>query len=123
MKPVDAFITFCYTPDLTASARFYEEGLGLSLAVDQGRCRIYRVAGSGYLGLCEKSGAEATQGVLLTFVTDDVDAWFARAVDAGATVDRAPAHNPEFGIYQCFVRDPVGYVVEIQRFDDPGWSG
>ena len=46
MKDFDAQITFCYTQDLAATARFYEEIMGLLLALDQGTCRIYRVAGA-----------------------------------------------------------------------------
>ena len=34
-----------------------------------------------------------------------------------------PALNPEYGIYHCFLRDPNGYLVEIQRFLDPSWAG
>ncbi len=29
--------------------------------------------------------------------------------------------NPEYRIYHCFLRDPDGYQIEIQRFDDPAW--
>ena len=43
--PVDAQITFLPVADLNRSAGFYEEALGLSLVVDQGTCRIYRVSG------------------------------------------------------------------------------
>lgn len=25
-------------------------------------------------------------------------------------------------IYHCFVKDPSGYTVEIQRFEDPRWK-
>lgn len=44
MSTFDAQITFCYTRDLTETARFYEETLGLATVLDQGECRIYRVA-------------------------------------------------------------------------------
>ena len=36
MPGFDAQITFCYTPDLAGTARFYEEMMGLPLALDQG---------------------------------------------------------------------------------------
>ena len=35
---------------------------------------------------------------------------------------RPPAHNPRFGIYHLFLRDPDGHLVEIQRFDDADWA-
>jgi len=40
--PIDQQITFLYTRDLATTARFYEQVLGLPLAVDQGDCRITR---------------------------------------------------------------------------------
>ncbi len=42
--------------------------------------------------------------------------------EQGVEFEKLPAHNPQFEIYHCFLRDPNGYLVEIQRFDDPGWN-
>lgn len=120
--PFDAHITFLYTTDPERSARFYEQTLGLRLALDQGRCRIYHVAGDAYLGICEQSEPPATDGVLLTLVAADVDGWCARLQAQGVTIERRPRFNPEFGIYHCFFRDPNGYRLEIQRFEDPRWG-
>ena len=51
---IDSQITFLYAVDLDRSAKFYEDGLGLPLALDQGGCRIYRVAGgAAYIGICQ----------------------------------------------------------------------
>lgn len=122
MTAIDAQITFCYTRDLPLTARFYEEVLGLPLVLDQGGCRIYRTVGDAYLGFCGREDAESPAGVILTLVTDDVDAWHARLVGHGVEFEREPAHNPEYGIYHCFLRDPNGYLLEIQSFDDPGWD-
>jgi len=123
LEPFDAQITFCYTPNLTATARFYEDVLGLPLALDQGACRIYRVAGSAFLGFCTKADAPRPESIILTLVTDDVDAWHASLLGKGVAIEQAPAHNPQFGIYHCFLRDPNGYRIEIQRFEDPRWEG
>ncbi|MBD3236247.1 MAG: VOC family protein [Candidatus Eisenbacteria bacterium] len=122
MKPFDGHITFCYTPDLEAAARFYGEGLQLPLVLDQGQCRIYRAAEGAYVGFCRRPDAGAPQGVILTFVTEDVDRWCERLRGFGAQIEKAPARNPEYRIYHCFLRDPSGYLVEIQRFDDPHWA-
>jgi len=118
----DAAITFCYTRDLARQAEFYENVLGLPLALDQGGCRIYRVADRGYFAFCERANLPPAEGVLLTFVTNDVDGWYERLRAAGVPFDRAPAPNPEYGIYHCFCRDPDGNRLEIQRFDDPEWD-
>ena len=121
LRNFDSLITFCYTRDLASTAEFYEVLLELPLVLDQGGCRIYRVSGEGYIGFCERERAPRPEGVLLTLVTDDVDGWFARLERAGVRVDKRPARNSDYKIYHCFVRDPNGYVVEIQRFEDPRW--
>lgn len=115
------WITFCYTTDLDATARFYADVVGLPLALDQGGCRIYRVREGAYLGFCDRD-PRPTEGVILTFVTDDVDAWYDRLTSQGATVLHAPRTNPTYGIYHFFFQDPNGYLLEVQRFLRPDWD-
>ena len=122
MPLFDAQITFCYTRNLDATAQFYESTLGLPLVLDQGGCRIYGVANAGYIGFCARENGERPKGVILTLVTDDVDGWYDRLSARGVQVDQPPRHNPDYGIYHCFLRDPNGYLLEIQRFDDPHWA-
>jgi catechol 2,3-dioxygenase-like lactoylglutathione lyase family enzyme len=117
----DAQITFCYTRNLSETARFYEETLGLELVLDQGACRIFRTVGDAFLGFCSREDATAASGVILTLVTDDVDGWYGRLSERGVVFEKAPVYNPEYHIYHCFLRDPSGYLVEIQRFEDPTW--
>jgi catechol 2,3-dioxygenase-like lactoylglutathione lyase family enzyme len=83
MSPVDSQITFCHTRDLAASARFYDEILGLAPVVD---------------------------------------GWYETLRSRGATPEGPPIHSPIYRIYHFFVKDPNGYNVESQRFDDPEWS-
>lgn len=113
-------VTFLFTSDLAATARFYEQTIGLPLVLDQGSCRIYRVSADGFVGFCQRAGAAPT-GVILTFVAEDVDGWFAQLVARGIVIEKAPAFNPDYNIYHCFLRDPNGYLLEIQRFCDPAW--
>jgi catechol 2,3-dioxygenase-like lactoylglutathione lyase family enzyme len=122
MTPIDAQITFCYTRDLPGTARFYEDVVGLPLVLDQGGCRIYRTSAGAYLGFCGRPEGERPVGVILTLVTDDVDGWHSSLVEKGVVFEKEPAANPEYGIYHCFFRDPNGYLLEIQRFDDPDWN-
>lgn len=117
----DAAITFCYTEDLIETARFYEDLLGLPLAVDQHRCRIYKVSDGAFIAFCARPEAPSPEGVILTLVTENVDGWYERLSGAGVRFEKAPCPNPDYHIYHCFLRDPSGYLVEIQRFDDPGW--
>jgi catechol 2,3-dioxygenase-like lactoylglutathione lyase family enzyme len=122
MNAIDAQITFCYTADLEATARFYEDVLGLRLALDQGTCRIYETAAGAYLGFCARAETAEPSGIILTLVTEDVDGWHERLTARGAVFEDPPEHNPEYDIYHCFLRDPNGYRIEIQRFDDPRWK-
>ena len=115
--PISDLITFLYTDDLAGSARFYEEILGLELVIDQGSCRIWRAAGSGYVGLCEREDAARPDGVILTLVTDEVDAWAEHLRQHGVALEEEPRFNPRYGIYHLFARDPSGYRIEIQRFE------
>lgn len=118
--PVDQQITFLYTHDLAATAVFYEDMMGLSLVRDQGDCRIYKVSTDGYIGFCKRATApEEPAGIILTIITDNVDGWYAQLKTKGAAFTQPPEHNPKYQIYHCFLRDPNGYLIEIQRFDDP----
>lgn len=120
MKPFDQQITFLYTRDLKRTAQFYEELLGLELVRDQGDCRIYKVSAQAYVGFCERLTApETPQGILLTLITDEVDAWYGRLTGGGLPVEKPPQLNPKYNIYHFFVRDPNGYLIEVQKFLEP----
>ena len=71
----DAQVTFCYGKEFEAAVHFYEELLGLPLALDQGACRIYRVRDGAFIGICRRDKPPASDGIILTLVTDDVDGW------------------------------------------------
>jgi len=119
-SPIAQLITFLDTPDLARTAAFYEGVLGLRLARDQGRCRIYHVAGTAYVGFCERPGATAPpDGLTITLIADDIDGWCRHLKDRGVPIVKEPADNPPYRIYNCFARDPNGYLIEIQRFWEP----
>ncbi|HMQ29871.1 MAG TPA: VOC family protein [Chloroflexaceae bacterium] len=115
-----AQIVFVPVADLERSARFYEQALGLRLSVDQGTIRIYQVAGGGFLGVCQSDGPlPADDRLILTFVTDEVDACHARLAARGVPTDGPPRENSRYRIYHFFARDPDGYRLEVQRFLHP----
>ncbi|MCB9451604.1 MAG: VOC family protein [Anaerolineaceae bacterium] len=127
VPPIQQQVTFLYTYDLEISAKFYGDILKLSLVLDQGTCRIYRVARDSFLGICQRDGmtrdSAAINRVIITLVTQDVDRWYAYLQERNVQIERPPQHNPKFNIYHCFLRDPNGYLIEIQRFLDPAWPG
>ena len=120
--PIEQQITFLPTSDLAETARFHEQILGLPLKVDQGVCRIYQVTQGAYLGFCQQADAHqhelpsGTRQVILTLVTQRVDEWYAYLQDRGVPFEKPPAVNQKYDIYHCFLRDPNGYLLEIQRF-------
>jgi catechol 2,3-dioxygenase-like lactoylglutathione lyase family enzyme len=109
--------------------------ISLPLVLDQGDCRVYRTCGNAYLGFCKRAGApqpskteethSPTQaplaGLLYTLVTDDVDGWYNYLQQCGVEIEAPPKLNETYGIYHFFVRDPNGYLIEIQNFLDPNW--
>lgn len=113
-------MTFFYTRDLRICDDFYLNVLNFELARDQGDCHIYRVADGHYIGFAERAQApEHPFGVILTFVTQDVDAWYYHLRQRGVKFEQPPSLSPQYNIYHCFFPDPNGYLIEIQRFNDP----
>lgn len=121
VRRFDSVITFCNTEDMEKTHDFYTRVLKLPMVLDQGGCRIYRVAGTGYIGFCLRKPANPPAGVIITLVTEDVDFWFEEVRKYGCEVVKPPAATPEYNIYNCFVKEPSGYTLEIQRFEDPRW--
>lgn len=121
-------ITFLYALDPDASRRFYGAVLGLPLVLDQGSCAIYAAAGTrAFLGVCRASGPrEAADprregGVVLTLVCDAVGAWHDYLAAAEVPILAPPSRHPVHGILHFFFRDPAGYLLEIQQFEDAFW--
>lgn len=121
--PIDSQITFLHTNDLAQTAHFYEDVLGLQLKLDQGTCRIYQVSRDGYLGFCLQTDASSPpsdpEKVILTFVVSSVDEWHQFLKGQNIRLEKPPAVNAEYDIYHCLLRDPNGYVLEIQQFLHP----
>jgi 8-oxo-dGTP pyrophosphatase MutT (NUDIX family)/catechol 2,3-dioxygenase-like lactoylglutathione lyase family enzyme len=118
----DQGVIFLRVADLARSAAFYEDALGLVRVLDQGSCLIWRAAPRVYLGAClHQAPSDARDGVIVTLVTPDVEGWAARLAAAGVAIERGPLYNPTYKITHLFVRDPDGWLIELQRFEDPRW--
>lgn len=119
--PVSAnrkMITFLYYKDLPAAMRFYEEVLGLSLAIDQGWSKIYHVTGEAHVGLVDETRgshrAHPVKPVQICIRVEDVDAWYAYIEQVGPDGLRPPRSSAELGIRAFVFNDPEGYQIEIQ---------
>lgn len=122
---IDQLVTFLHCDDLGETAVFYETILGLPLILDQGSCRIYQVSDTAFIGFCTTLGDYMTKtarnGLMVTLVTDDVDRWHQYLLAQNVSIEKPPTLNEKFNIYQLFVRDPNGYLIEIQTFLDKTW--
>ncbi|MBE2222814.1 MAG: VOC family protein [Anaerolineae bacterium] len=114
-------VTFLHTADLVETAVFYQTILGLKMVLDQGRCQIFQVNGAAFIGFCEHFEGANPDGVILTLVSEQVDAWYDYLTARNVPVEKPPTLNETFNIYHLFLRDPNGYLVEIQRFLDQTW--
>ena len=118
--PYEQSITFFHTSDLEATTLFYKQ-LGLPLKLDQGLCRIFQISKDGFVGFCTHQKPAATEGVIITLVTPRVEEVCAQLKAQGVVFEKEPQSNAQFQITHAFLRDPNGYLVEIQRFDDLRW--
>ena len=124
-------VTFLYSNAPARSFAFYEDVVGLQLVLDQGAARIYRTGRDAFLGICQASSVQpgpiadrTPGGVIFTFVCrtrEEVDVWHGYLSGRGVAFEKPPALNQAYNIYNCFFRDPDGYLLEIQAFLDPAW--
>lgn len=108
-------LVFLFVADLDRSTAFYQ-ALGLEVLVDQGSCRILGVGDTLMVGLCGER-APSPEGVIFTLVSDGVEAVCAELAGRGIVFEQEPRYSPEYDITHAFLRDPDGYLVEIQRFE------
>jgi len=117
-------ITFVYCRDLAGTARFYEEVMGFSLAIDQGWSKIYRIGGQAHLGLVDEARGmhrwAAEKPVQLCLRVADVAAWHAHAAACGVAGLSRLFENDALGIRAFVFEDPEGYQIEVQSATRPG---
>lgn len=84
---------------------------------------IYQLAGSGFVALQDYAGelpaAPGENGMTLSFLSTDVDAWFGRATSWAGFELRTPEVLNEGGLVRVFVGyDPTGVFLEWDTFLD-----
>jgi catechol 2,3-dioxygenase-like lactoylglutathione lyase family enzyme len=117
---VQANIVFLYYKDIPAAQRFYEDVLGLTLTVDQGFAKIYQVSPTSFIGLVDETQglhrAAAAKPVTVSFVTEQVDAWYSYLQSRGVRLRgelRDATRHPTRGFVAL---DPEGYFLEFETF-------
>lgn len=120
-RPADGIvlaITFQYYRDLQTAMAFYEDVLGLSLVIDQGWSKIYRIDGQAHIGLVDETRGmqnwAAAKTCQICLRVPDVDAWHAWAAHCAVDGLTAPRDSAELGIRAFVMSDPEGYQIEVQ---------
>jgi lactoylglutathione lyase len=111
-------ITFFYYRDLPRAMRFYEDILGLPLAIDQGWCKIYRICDGAHVGLVDETRGmhkwAEVKPVQLCIRVAQVDDWYAYAQDKSLNNLSRLFVNEALGIRAFVFTDPEGYQIEMQ---------
>lgn len=111
-------ITFFYYRDLPRAMAFYEDILGLPLAIDQGWCKIYRICPGAHVGLVDEARGmnkwQAAKPVQLCIRVADVEGWYRYATAQHLDGLSWLSENDALGIKAFVFNDPEGYQIEIQ---------
>ncbi len=121
VRPQDGVIlaiTFQYYRDLPKACAFYEEVLGLKLAIDQGWSKIYAIGGGAHVGLVDEvrgmqKWAEQ-KTVQLCLRVPNVDDWYTWVSAQNVEGLKPLKDSEELGIRAFAFNDPEGYQIEVQ---------
>lgn len=116
---IDETVIMLYYPELGPAAVFYGEALGLEAVYESAAAKLFRLTPTSVVGIV-REGEQAyhrvrkENAVMLSIVTDDVDAWYARLRNRGDIEILKPVANSlENPIRAFLVADPGGYTVEF----------
>jgi catechol 2,3-dioxygenase-like lactoylglutathione lyase family enzyme len=119
---IEQNVTWLYSDDLDTHAAFYRDVLELPQVLDQGVCRVFQVSPTGFLGVCNKEGRpRGTKGMMVTFLVENVEETYRYLLGKGVEFDGPPNMLGGRTVYSAFFKDPIGYWLEIQEFNDPRW--
>jgi catechol 2,3-dioxygenase-like lactoylglutathione lyase family enzyme len=120
---IESTVTFFYYDDLEVQIPFYEGLLSLKPTLVEDWVRIYRITETSSVGLVKNGrgfhAVSADKPAMLSLVTPDVDAWYAKLVEAGVKVLKElppPADPGQPGaapVRGFIVEDPGGYTIEF----------
>ncbi len=117
-----ATVLWLYTNDVEAMREFYETVFGFELVADQGWAKILATSPTGFIGPVDGARGMHSwtekKGVTVSFITDDIDAWFEHLKDRPAFELRTPEviEESRAGARVFVGYDPDGYFVEFDEF-------
>ena len=118
---IKRIITNLFSDDLEACKRFYVELLDVAVVFESDWYVQFQVNGDAKLEfavllrnheLVPDAYRKLPAGMFMTFVVDDVDATYHRAISMEAEIVQAPV-NEFYGQRRCLVKDPSGCLVDI----------
>lgn len=123
LPTIDGTITFFYYEDLAAASRFYEDLLQLPITMNEDWVKIFRITSTSSVGIVQNGRGfhevSADKPAMLSMVTNDVDAWYARLREADVLIRSElppPDKEREAGkapVRGFVVEDPGGYTIEF----------
>lgn len=117
--PIAESYVMLYYKELGPAKAFYGEVLGLDAITADDWFALYRIAPGSAVGLIREGPnayhrVQATNAVMLSIVTPDVDAWFARvSAQPGVKILKPVYEQKDAGIRGFLMEDPGGYTVEV----------
>jgi predicted enzyme related to lactoylglutathione lyase len=111
--------TMLYYSDLGPADWFYGELLRLERSYEDDWVRLYRTTASSYVGVVREGPgafhrARPDNAVMVSLVTADVDAVYARVREHPGVEVVTPLHDHDGAPIRAFIlRDPGGYTVEV----------
>jgi len=116
---IEETIIMLYYRDLGPASAFYGDALGLEPVYQSASATLFRLTPTALVGIV-REGEQAyhpvreENAVMLSIVTADVDAWYARLRDRDDIEILKPvANSPDNPIRAFLVADPGGYTVEF----------
>jgi predicted enzyme related to lactoylglutathione lyase len=115
-------LTFFYYKDHEKAAEFYEKIMGFQLIQDQKWAKIFKVNDNAYMGCVDGNigyhKSSEAKPVMLTIIVDDPDEWYRHFKENGVETINEPRDDKELNLRIFLLKDPEGYVIEIQKFYD-----
>lgn len=121
--PATGMTVFLYYKDIESAVRFYRDVLGLRATVDKGPIHVFQLTPSTSIGLVDSKTARGgasrpsvDKPLTVTFVVDDIDAWYQYLVKRGVSIPRPPRVSSNLNVAFFLFNDPEGYELEVMSW-------
>ena len=122
---IEETVVMLYYRELSAAPSFYRDTLGLELIHQSDSAQLYRLTPTSSVGIILEGDtayhrAKPDNAVMLSLVTADVDAWYARLRHRQDVTILKPIENSGNNPIRAFlVEDPGGYTIEFFTWLSP----